>query len=294
MFSAAGTTATLRFVSWWGAFVVGRRHTGQRRAVSHWRRTSLRTRCADEKRQGAVEEEAVDEEEEQEVVVEERAREPLLVFRDDFKMMPGLMPSTVTFKEERTVQKPASEKESFPREGREHKRLLGPGTAVLSSLMCGGYGYLAWLVRASPLPSAPERRWGWKADPRELQDWILKGQQGGCDHALAACRVATLCCSPPALATDTLEQPLLRKSILVLASEAGRSAGDQQNTASGGDEDARRGREYKPGENRCTVHVRARGACGEAPVVIIYQRGRSRTNRNAKVLRVATENGLND
>ena len=152
MFSAAGTTATLRFVSWWGAFVVGRRHTGQRRAVSHWRRTSLRTRCADDKRQGAVEEEAVDEEEEQEVVVEERAREPLLVFRDDFKMMPGLMPSTVTFKEERTVQKPASEKESFPREGREHKRLLGPGTAVLSSLMCGGYGYLAWLVRASPLP----------------------------------------------------------------------------------------------------------------------------------------------
>jgi hypothetical protein len=34
-----------------------------------------------------------------------------------------------------------------------------------------------------------------KADPRQQQDWFLKGLQGGRAHPLAACRVATLCCS---------------------------------------------------------------------------------------------------
>jgi hypothetical protein len=38
-----------------------------------------------------------------------------------------------------------------------------------------------------------------KAEPRQQQDWILKGLQGGRVHPLAACGVATLCCSPPAM-----------------------------------------------------------------------------------------------
>jgi len=69
------------------------------------------------------------------------------VFKDDLKRMPGLMPSNLKFKEERDVLRPPQEKPSFPRENHKHKRLLGPGTAVLSSLMCAGYGWLAWLVR---------------------------------------------------------------------------------------------------------------------------------------------------
>ena len=38
-----------------------------------------------------------------------------------------------------------------------------------------------------------------KAEPRQQQDWILKRVQGGRAHPLAACGVATLCCSPPAM-----------------------------------------------------------------------------------------------
>ena len=38
-----------------------------------------------------------------------------------------------------------------------------------------------------------------KAEPRQQQDWILKCVQGGRAHPLAACGVATLCCSPPAM-----------------------------------------------------------------------------------------------
>jgi hypothetical protein len=37
-----------------------------------------------------------------------------------------------------------------------------------------------------------------KSDPRRLQDWILNCLQGERAHPLAACGVATLCCSPPA------------------------------------------------------------------------------------------------
>jgi hypothetical protein len=55
----------------------------------------------------------------------------------------------------------------------------------------------------------PKTPWGLKsrrskADPRQRQDWILKRLQGGCDHPLAACAVATLGCSPPVLATEAL------------------------------------------------------------------------------------------
>jgi hypothetical protein len=38
-----------------------------------------------------------------------------------------------------------------------------------------------------------------KADPRRKQDWILKCLQGLRAHPFAACRLTTLCCSPPAL-----------------------------------------------------------------------------------------------
>jgi hypothetical protein len=39
-----------------------------------------------------------------------------------------------------------------------------------------------------------------KADPRQQQDWFLKGLQGGRVHPLAARGVATLCCSLPGAA----------------------------------------------------------------------------------------------
>jgi hypothetical protein len=35
-----------------------------------------------------------------------------------------------------------------------------------------------------------------KADPRQKQDWVLECLQGGRARPLAACGVATLCCSP--------------------------------------------------------------------------------------------------
>jgi hypothetical protein len=38
-----------------------------------------------------------------------------------------------------------------------------------------------------------------KQGPRQTQNWFLKCLQGGRAHPLAACGVATLCCSPPAL-----------------------------------------------------------------------------------------------
>jgi hypothetical protein len=85
---------------------------------------------------------------------EQERTEPLLVFKDDFKRMPGLMPSNLKFKEETEALRPPQEKPSFPRENHKHKRLLGPGTAVLSSLMCAGYGLLAWLVRCPTIVCA--------------------------------------------------------------------------------------------------------------------------------------------
>jgi hypothetical protein len=51
-------------------------------------------------------------------------------------------------------------------------------------------------VRAAP----PPRVWKAavsKAGPRQQQVWCLKCLQGGCDHPLAACGVATLCCPQP-------------------------------------------------------------------------------------------------
>ena len=64
-----------------------------------------------------------------------------------------------------------------------------------------------FLVSASPTQSQRSawREIAWfgkpphsKADPRQQQEWSLKRLQAGRARPLAACAVATLCCSPPA------------------------------------------------------------------------------------------------
>jgi hypothetical protein len=61
--------------------------------------------------------------------------------------------------------------------------------------------YAALADRLDPSQVRTRSRAGvWKADPRRQQhDWFLKCLQGGRAHTLAACGVATICCSPPAL-----------------------------------------------------------------------------------------------
>jgi hypothetical protein len=62
----------------------------------------------------------------------------------------------------------------------------------------------AWQVALSasysiPSAAASEVRDTPYLTTRQQQDWILECLQGGRTHPLAACGVATLCCSPPAL-----------------------------------------------------------------------------------------------
>jgi hypothetical protein len=56
-------------------------------------------------------------------------------------------------------------------------------------------------LRARPAPALPAAESAHRARAvrrrGEQQDWILMRRQGGRAHPLAACGVATLCCSPP-------------------------------------------------------------------------------------------------
>jgi hypothetical protein len=81
--------------------------------------------------------------------------------------------------------------------------LVGAGVGVLGSTVNPFATVIASDAAAVPFiaglpgapPSAPGSGLKLKADPRRKQDCILECLHGGRVHLLAACGVATLCCS---------------------------------------------------------------------------------------------------
>jgi hypothetical protein len=89
-----------------------------------------------------------------------------------------------------------------PHEAGSHRtRLALLGRALLVVVLLLECLYLVDLARPG---ASPYRLTGCcylyspcsKADPRQQQDWILRGLQGGRVHPLAACEVATVLCFP--------------------------------------------------------------------------------------------------
>jgi len=75
-----------------------------------------------------------------------RGEEPLIKYSEDLRLQ--RLFSNVEFVD---TLKPKEEEEEDPagfleRPGRERPKKLSPGMAILSSFMCGGYGWLAYLV----------------------------------------------------------------------------------------------------------------------------------------------------